>query len=158
MESTKDRNVIVQNVVTCIEQEIFNSFIGDQGVEGIKGIEYVQDESGEFSGTCKLSFENAAQAEQCVKKLKGLNFVGVLLNAVQESKLPKGDPKSNIKVNNIDYRINQKQFAEMFQPFGSIVSSRLMMDAKTQQSKGYGFVQFQSPESALAAISALNGK
>ena len=97
-------------------------------------------------------------AEQCVRKLQGLNFVGVLLNAVQESKLPKGDPRSNIKVNNVDYRINQRQFTEMFLPFGAIISSRLMLDAKTQQSKGFGYVQFQSPESALAAISALHGK
>jgi RNA recognition motif-containing protein len=80
------------------------------------------------------------------------------LEAIQESKIPKGDPSSNIKVSNIDYRVTIKGFRELFGEFGRMISCRLMTDPSTQRSKGFGFVQYQSQESALAAISALNGK
>ena len=81
MESIKDRTVIVQNVVTCIEEEYFVSSLMNLGIL-MKGIEQFKDENGEFSGTYKLQFDNAAQATQCVQKLNGLNFVGIDLVAI----------------------------------------------------------------------------
>ena len=61
MESNKDKTVIVQNVVTCIEQETFLQYLASFFIKTI-GFEYVNDDNGKFSGTCKLMFENAAQA------------------------------------------------------------------------------------------------
>jgi hypothetical protein len=64
------------------------------------------DKTGEFSGSCKVIFDTSAQAEQSVLKIKTLNFVGLDLKARMASKAVKIDPNSNIKVNNIDSRIN----------------------------------------------------
>ncbi len=48
------------------------------------------------------------------------------------SKAVKIDPNSNIKVNNVDDKINSKEFFNMFYPYGKIESCRLMTDPNTQ--------------------------
>ena len=44
----------------------------------------------------------------------------------------------------------------MFQDFGKILSSKVVM-SEDGKSKGHGFVQFESEDSANAAIEKLNG-
>lgn len=50
-----------------------------------------------------------------------------------------------------------EQMCTLFAPFGEIVSAKTITDYSTQQCKGYGFVLFKKPESALDAVRALNG-
>lgn len=45
---------------------------------------------------------------------------------------------------------------DMFRKFGNILSCKVAM-FEDGKSKGYGFVQFESEESAIAAIDDLNG-
>lgn len=45
---------------------------------------------------------------------------------------------------------------ELFKPFGNILSCKVVT-SEDGKSKGYGFVQFDSDESANAAIEKLNG-
>lgn len=45
---------------------------------------------------------------------------------------------------------------ELFQKFGNILSCKVVM-FEDGKSKGYGFVQFESEESANTAIENLNG-
>jgi polyadenylate-binding protein len=45
-----------------------------------------------------------------------------------------------------------------FEPYGKVLSSRVMLNTHTGISRGYGFVMFESAEAATNAITALNGK
>ncbi|CAK9140445.1 unnamed protein product [Ilex paraguariensis] len=62
----------------------------------------------------------------------------------------------NVFVKNLNDSIDNVKLQEVFQEFGNILSCKVAMydDGK---SKGYGFVQFESDESANAAIEKLNG-
>lgn len=44
----------------------------------------------------------------------------------------------------------------MFTPFGAVLSCDLVLDQQTGQSKGFGFVELDSPEDVQTAIDALN--
>ncbi|KAL8461272.1 hypothetical protein ACS0TY_032662 [Phlomoides rotata] len=60
-------------------------------------------------------------------------------------------------IKNLDDSIEDDQFKEMFSPFGSITSCKVMRDPKGI-SIGSGFIAFSSPEEASRALSEMNGK
>ncbi|PSS23623.1 Polyadenylate-binding protein like [Actinidia chinensis var. chinensis] len=62
----------------------------------------------------------------------------------------------NVFVKNLGESIDNAKLQEMFQKFGNILSSKVVM-FDDGRSKGYGFVQFESEESANTAIEKLNG-
>ena len=42
--------------------------------------------------------------------------------------------------------------------YGHIVSTKAILDKATNRCKGYGFVDFESPTSAVAAVNELQGQ
>ncbi|KAG5121233.1 hypothetical protein JHK84_039573 [Glycine max] len=63
---------------------------------------------------------------------------------------------ANIFIKNLDKAIDHKALHDTFSSFGLILSCKIATDA-SGLSKGYGFVQFDSEESAQNAIDKLNG-
>ncbi len=43
-----------------------------------------------------------------------------------------------------------------FAPFGTVVSASVIKDRESGRSKGFGFVEYETPEEGKAAIDALN--
>ncbi|XP_044475277.1 polyadenylate-binding protein 2-like [Mangifera indica] len=62
----------------------------------------------------------------------------------------------NIFIKNLDKTIDQKALHDTFSSFGNILSCKIATDA-SGQSKGYGFVQFDTEAAAQSAIDKLNG-
>ncbi|XP_057438216.1 polyadenylate-binding protein 7 [Lotus japonicus] len=62
----------------------------------------------------------------------------------------------NVFVKNLAESVDSSGLEEIFKKYGNILSSKVVM-ADDGKSKGYGFVQFESEESANAAIEKLNG-
>lgn len=65
--------------------------------------------------------------------------------------------KSNLYIKNLDDNINDDSLKELFSEFGTIKSCKVLVDAQ-QQSKGFGFVAFATPEEANRALTEMNGK
>jgi len=63
----------------------------------------------------------------------------------------------NLYVKNLGDNVDDTKLNEMFARFGQITSGKIMIDEKTKKSKGFGFVCFQTTESAMQAVS-LNGQ
>ncbi|PKI72556.1 hypothetical protein CRG98_007078 [Punica granatum] len=64
--------------------------------------------------------------------------------------------KGNIFVKNLSDSVDNVGLQELFKPFGNILSCKVVT-SEDGKSKGYGFVQFDSDESATAAMEKLNG-
>ncbi|KQK17859.2 hypothetical protein BRADI_1g37200v3 [Brachypodium distachyon] len=64
---------------------------------------------------------------------------------------------ANLFIKNLEPNIVAKSLHQMFSRFGIILSCKVATDLNGK-SKGYGFVQFVSEESAKDAMNALNGK
>lgn len=60
----------------------------------------------------------------------------------------------NVFVKNLDSSITSAQLQEMFAAFGNILSCKVAEE--NGASKGFGFVQFDSEESAAKAIDSLH--
>ncbi|CAO3680564.1 unnamed protein product [Umbelopsis vinacea] len=62
----------------------------------------------------------------------------------------------NIYVRGLDSKTTDDGFADMCRPFGSIASSKAIIEQKTGECKGYGFAMFETEEDAQRAIDGLN--
>ena len=66
-------------------------------------------------------------------------------------------PNCNLIVRHIPVEWKVEDLHELFQPFGTIESIKIMYDLKENYSKGYGFVCFSSTHEAQNAKAALDG-
>lgn len=64
---------------------------------------------------------------------------------------------TNIFIANLDWEITSEDLKVTFSAFGSVHLAHVVFDAKTKKSKGFGYVEMESAEEAIAAIQALNG-
>ena len=62
----------------------------------------------------------------------------------------------NLYVGNLPYRIDEESLRQMFIPYGSVESSKVIKDRQTGRSKGFGFIEMAAQTEADAAIKALN--
>ena len=75
----------------------------------------------------------------------------------QQSINYQGYNRSNkVFVGNIPYGISEEQLSSIFCEVGPVVSFKLVFDRETGRSKGYGFCEYQDPETAQSAIRNLN--
>nr|BDT27762.1 RNA-binding protein [Bacteriovorax sp. HI3] len=62
-----------------------------------------------------------------------------------------------IYVGNLGYSIDDAALSEKFAEFGTVQSSKVIIDRDTNRSKGFAFVEMSSSIEADRAINALNG-
>lgn len=63
----------------------------------------------------------------------------------------------NLIVNYIPTPVTDEDLRELFEPFGVVVSARVIVDRVTNHPKGYGFVKYTTKEAAKEAIRQMNG-
>lgn len=56
----------------------------------------------------------------------------------------------------LPFSFGDRELSDLFSQFGTVVSATVIMDRETQRSKGFGFVEMNTPEEANAAIQKLN--
>lgn len=61
-------------------------------------------------------------------------------------------------VGNLSYEVTESELNELFSPFGTVESVKIITDRLTGNSKGFGFVEMSSRQEAQQAINELNGK
>ncbi|CAA0826461.1 Polyadenylate-binding protein 2 [Striga hermonthica] len=172
-DKTKFTNVFVKNLSESTTEEDLQKIFGEFGT--ITSTVVMKDEDGTSKCFGFVNFENPDEAARAVDSLNGATiedrewFVGraqkkseremELKNRFEQSVKEAVDKSqgSNLYVKNLDDSIGDDKLKELFSPFGSITSCKVMRDPKGI-SRGSGFVAFSSPEEASRALSEMNGR
>lgn len=63
-----------------------------------------------------------------------------------------------IFVGNLSWKATEESLRPLFEAYGNVISIKIVTDQYTGKSKGFAFVEMESPEAAKAAIEGLNDK
>ncbi|KAK3018563.1 hypothetical protein RJ639_004288 [Escallonia herrerae] len=106
-------------------------------------------------------YVNYANPQDATRAMEVLNFTplnGKPIRIMYSHRDPsvRRSGTGNIFIKNLDKAIDHKALHDTFSSFGNILSCKIATDP-SGQSKGYGFVQYDSEEAAQIAIEKLNG-
>ncbi len=73
------------------------------------------------------------------------------------SKPLEGPAGANLFIYHLPHDLTDADLATAFNPFGTVISAKVYVDKNTGESKGFGFVSYDSSVAADAAIKAMNG-
>ncbi|XP_069595932.1 CUGBP Elav-like family member 1 isoform X10 [Ranitomeya imitator] len=75
----------------------------------------------------------------------------------QKEGMLSGPEGANLFIYHLPQEFGDQDILQMFMPFGNIVSAKVFIDKQTNLSKCFGFVSYDNPVSAQAAIQSMNG-
>jgi hypothetical protein len=68
-----------------------------------------------------------------------------------------GPENANLFICHLPQETNDQSLMNLFSQFGNVLSAKVFVDKKTNQSKCFGFVSYDNPSSAQQAISSMDG-
>ncbi|KAG6602210.1 Polyadenylate-binding protein 5, partial [Cucurbita argyrosperma subsp. sororia] len=152
-------NVFIKNLDASIDNKALHDTFATFGP--ILSCKVAIDSNGQSKGYGFVQFENEISANIAIVRLNGmlLNdkqvFVGHFIRR-QERIQANGSTFTNVYVKNLLETTTADDLKNLFATHGAITSAVVMTDSKGK-SKCFGFVNFQSPDSAAAAVEMLNG-
>lgn len=109
-------------------------------------------------GYAYVNFHSQADGEKALEELNYTPIKGrpVRIMWLQRDPLQRRNAAANVYIKNLHPAIDNKMLHDTFLLFGRVLACKVATD-ETGASKGFGFVHFDSEESANAAIENVNG-
>jgi polyadenylate-binding protein len=168
-------NVLVKNFRDDVTDEQLAAAFASCGK--ITSAVVSRDANGKSKRHGFCNFETAESAVKCIEQFNDTETIAVAgekISVVQHLKKSdylrvrqmstKGGPDkapfqgTNLYVKYLDDDVNDEKLREMFAACGQITSAKVEMDKEKGVSKGFGYVNFSTPEEATKAVTELNGK
>nr|POE74562.1 polyadenylate-binding protein, cytoplasmic and nuclear [Quercus suber] len=109
-------------------------------------------------GYAYVNYNNAADGERALEELNYTLIKGKPCRIMWSQRDPalRKTGQGNVFIKNLDGAIDNKALHDTFAAFGNILSCKVAVD-ELSNSKGYGFVHYETAEAANQAIKSVNG-
>ena len=113
--------------------------------------------TGEHQGFGFVEFRSEEDAEYSIKIMHMIKLYGkpIKVNKASQDKRTQ-EVGANIFVGNLSEEVDEKTLKDVFSAFGVVLSTKIMRDPESGQSKRYGFVSFDNFDSSDEAIKKMN--
>ncbi|BDA44764.1 probable polyadenylate-binding protein, cytoplasmic and nuclear [Coccomyxa sp. Obi] len=128
----------------------------------------MRDQSGVSRGFGFVNFTKPEEAEKAIKQFNKVpHSAGTWLVRKAEKRKPEqkmgqaneqGLDVCNLYIRGLEPEISSARLQSMFEGYGKVVSSKVLVDPKTGASKCAGFLRFAAPEEADRAIHEMNNR
>ncbi|XP_004503120.1 uncharacterized protein [Cicer arietinum] len=107
-----------------------------------------------------VEFRSEEDADYAIKVLNMIKLYGKPIRVNKASQDKKSlDVGANLFIGNLDPDVDEKLLYDTFSAFGVIVTNpKIMRDPDTGNSRGFGFISYDSFDASDAAIEAMNGQ
>jgi len=147
-------NLIVNYIPANLnEDQLRHLFMGYGNVESVKIVKEKMTQRSLGYGFVKFTNENEANA--AIEGLNGRHIENKTLK-VAIAKPPGSEHLCNLYVAGLEPHLTKDDLFTIFQSYGRVLESKVLVDRTTGTARGIGFVKFETPGEAEAATKALN--
>lgn len=161
LRKTGAGNIFIKNLDTAIDNKALHDTFSAFG--NILSCKVATDELGNSKGYGFVHYDSSEAADAAIKHVNGMLLndrkVYVAHHVSKRDRMSKFEAAkanfTNVFIKNLPSDITDEELNNMFMKFGTITSSALAKDEEGKP-KGFGFVNYESHESAEQAVAELN--
>ncbi|KAF9227667.1 polyadenylate binding protein [Gyrodon lividus] len=161
LRKTGQGNIFIKNLDEQIDNKALHDTFAAFG--NVLSCKVATDEQGRSKGYGFVHYETAEAGESAIKAVNGmlLNdkkvYVGHHISRKErQSKLDEMKAQfTNLYIKNLDPSVTQEEFEEIFNQYGEVTSAIIQFD-EGGNSKGFGFVNYETHDEAQRAVDNLH--
>ncbi|KAK4787448.1 hypothetical protein SAY86_011281 [Trapa natans] len=119
-------------------------------------------ESGRSRGFAFVTMSSVEDCNSVIENLDASEYLGRTLRVNFSDKPKPKEPlypetEHKLFVGNLSWSVTSETLTQAFQEYGNVVGARVLFDGETGQSRGYGFVSYETKSEMETALEALDG-
>lgn len=158
-QRNQDATVYVGNLDERVSEELLWELMLQAG--SVINVHMPRDKvSGTHQNYGFVEFRTEECAEYALKVMNMVQLFGKPMRVKKASHDKKNlDIGANLFIGNLDPEVDEKLLYDTFSAFGGIIETpKVMRDAETKASRGFGFISFDAFEASDLAIECMNGQ
>mmetsp|Transcript_11731 Transcript_11731/g.26174 ORF Transcript_11731/g.26174 Transcript_11731/m.26174 type:complete len:255 (-) Transcript_11731:76-840(-) len=157
-ERNQEATIYVGNLDPKIDEEVLWELMVQCGP--VANIHLPRDKiTNTHQGYGFVEFKNEEDADYTIKIMNMIRLFGKPIRCNKSSQDKKtNEVGANLFVGNLEPEVDEKMLYDTFTAFGVLLFAKVMRDPDTGESRGFGFISYDTFEASDAALAAMNGQ